>query len=160
MFINKETGYDPFGGLNKFLAGVALVGIAYGCFIIPYLLTEGFACFSNYRNAKEMGITLLIGTIAAIILLVRNIRKCSNPAIGILATLLSVVLVIVIVILGLIMSWLGIDTKKNKGSQKTYTQEEDQYAKANGYFDAQSANEKGFDTSEANNPGFDYTRKK
>lgn len=160
MFINKETGYDPFGGLNKFLAGVALVGIAYGCFVIEDILCYGFACFSMYPDDKEMGVVLLIGTIALVILLIQNVRKCSNPAIGILATLLSVALVLVIIILGFIMSWLGIDTKKNKGGQKTYSQEEEQYAKANGYFDAQSANEKGFDTSEANNPGFDYTSKK
>ena len=58
------------------------------------------------------------------------------------------------------MGMLGINPSSKSTVSKTYSNEENQYAQANGYFDAASANEKGFDTSAANDPGFDCTKKK
>lgn len=156
MFKNKETGYTPFNGINKILSVVAFIGLFFVYDVISY---GGVGAVLQYGNGKQTVFAAALGLIATVILLIRNITKCSNPVIGIIASLLGVVLSVLVIALGFILGWLGVDTSKVTNNPK-YTNEEDLYAKANGYYDAAAANEQGFDTSEAKNPGFDYTQKR
>ncbi len=100
-----------------------------------------------------------------IVLLVINILTAENKIKSVIysvcQTAVSIALIgFIILILITVFFGGGSNLKNLVGGTKTYTDEENQYAQANGFYDAASANEKGFDTSEANTPGFDYTQKK
>lgn len=144
--------------------------------VISWLIILGFGClhFMDIAESDDFlgvmlvaepytpNIVLLI--IEGIILLVINFLTIKNKFKAIILTLsqlgasVVVVAAVILIICGLFMG--GSSNSTQTVSNKKYTDEENQYAKANGYYDAESANNMGFDTSDANSPGFDYTQKK
>ena len=153
----EVNGYSPLSMFNIVLAVIIMIG-GY----VIYSLTHG----SGFGKAQDDKIALIISLIAtsisSVLLFIRNLKIKSVPKF-ILYTILQFVLAIIVAIIYIIVFIFGLlvgGNSSSTSSRKVYSNEEDRYAKANGYFDAQSANEKGFDTSQANNAGFDYTQKR
>ena len=151
--------------LNIMLALFTIIGV-----YLTYDALSQIGLSEYFDSSHYSGIDFpiyMLGLVASIIcpivLIIRNLKIKSIPHF-IIYTILQFVLAIIVaiiyilfVIIGLLLG--GFSNTSNSTSSTTHTYEEDQYAKANGYFDAQSANDKGFDTSQANNPGFDYNQK-
>ena len=156
----EVNNYNPFSIFNTVLALITLMGGG-----ILYLLFDnfGFSGAFELRGSDRtfLMVSLIATPISFIFLMIRNLKIKNVPKI-ILYTILQLVFAIIMAIIFLIVFFIGslLGGSTTSTTLKTYSNEEDQYAKANGYFDAASANEKGFDTSVANNPGFDYTEKK
>lgn len=156
----EVNGYSPLSMFNIVLALITLIGGG-----ILYLLFDNFGFNGAFElrgsDRTFLMVSLIATPISFIFLIIRNLKMKSIPKI-ILYTVLQFALAIIIAIIYLIIFFIGslLGGSSTPAPTKTYTDEENQYAKANGFYDAQSANEKGFDTSEANNPGFDYTQKK
>lgn len=116
------------------------------------------------NNGGSLSINLGLFIIEFILLSVINIRTINNKVLAVIYAftqcVLSIFIIPAIIITIALFFVAGGNSKVIPTTSHQYTDEENQYAKANGFYDAQSANEKGFDTSEANNPGFDYTQKR
>lgn len=157
----EVNGYSPLAMFNIVLALITLIGAG-----ILYLLFDNFG-FSGAFDLRGTDKTFLMVALVAtpvcfIWLIIRNLKMKSVPKI-ILYTVLQFVLAIIIAAIYLIVFFFaGLFGGSSSTTQttKTYTDQENQYAKANGYYDAQTANQQGFSTAEANNPGFDYTQKR
>lgn len=169
-------GYSPMSLLNIVLAAIALGG---GTFFVVSVGSYGFAG-AYQASAGGFIISLLATLISFVLLIIRNLKIKSVPKI-VLYTILQFALAFVALFYILIRGSVymsryvfgGGSNSSNsssdsislfpsggKSSSNTYTDYEEQYAKANGYVDAQHANNLGFDTSPANTPGFDYTQKR
>lgn len=162
----EVNGYSPLSIFNIMLALATIVGIIFTKDNLARY--GGFSELLNFDNPQNDGISIAINALllgasvlCPVILLIRNLKIKSIPK-YILYTVLQFVLGVIVGVIYLLILIIGsfFGGSNSSSKTKTYTNEEDQYAKANGYFDAQSANEKGFDTSQANNAGFDYTQKR
>ena len=167
------AGYSPMSLLNIVLAAVTLAG---GCIVTVFIGTYGFGGAFHSSEGIEFIISLLAAIISLALLIIRNVKIKSVPKI-ILYTILQFVIAFVMLFY-LLIRFVSIGTSvffgrasgTPSGSSSSiklfpsggikYTDYEEQYARANGYTDAQNANMLGFDTSPANTPGFDYTHKK
>lgn len=169
-------GYSPMSLLNIVLAAITLVG---GSLFVVYVGSYGFAGAFHAANGGDRFvfiISLIATPVSFVLLIIRNLKIKSVPKI-ILYTILQFALAFVIVFYFFIRMIIkgtsiffgsGNSSSSNSSDStplfpsggKKYTDEEEQYAKANGYFDAHAANNLGFDTSPANTPGFDYTQKR
>ena len=170
-------GYSPMSLLNIVLAAVTLVGVP---IVVVFIGKYGFVGAFNSSEKMEFIISLLAAIISFVLLIFRNLKIKSVPKI-ILYTILQFVIASIIVFYFLIRliaigtsvffgrasgtsssssSSIKLFPSGGISSSNEYTDYEEQYAKANGYTDAQHANMLGFDTSPANTPGFDYTHKK
>lgn len=170
MFRNKENGYTAFNKLNIIIS-VVVFALGYlggaGVFnsISEYGFVQGIAEAFGSGYYKNTGICLIVAIVGLVILLIRNMKMGSFVK-SILFTVISVIvsgiIALILFILYIIIGILGGKGSDfmNKYTNNTYTDEEHKYAKANGYYDAESANNMGFDTSDAKRPGFDYTQKK
>lgn len=168
-------GYSPMSLLNIVLAAVTLVG---GAIVVVFVGTYGFAGAFNSSEKMEFIISLLAAIISFALLIIRNLKIKSVPKI-ILYTILQFVIASIIVFYFLIRL-ISIGTSVffgrasgtsssssgsiklfpsgGKSSSGGYSDYEEAYAKANGYDNAQQANESGFNTSPANRSGFDYNQ--
>lgn len=151
MFKNKETGYSAFNIPNIILSTIS------GLLLLSLY---GNIVGGNRMDSAYLLVVIVVSVVSIIIMFVRNL-KLGNIVKTILATIICGILGAIVGIIFLIAFFTGNSSKisGNLGS-KTYSDKENQYAKANGYYDAETANRMGFDTSDANKPGFDYTQKK
>lgn len=166
-------GYSPMSLLSIVLAAVTLVG---GYIVVVFSGAYGFGEAFHSSEKIWFILSLLAAIISFALLIFRNLKIKSVPKI-ILYTILQYVIAVVMVFY-LLIRFISLGTSvffgrasgvpsSSSGSiklfpsgGKKYTDYEEQYAKANGYTDAQNANMLGFDTSPANTPGFDYSHKK
>ena len=141
-----------------------VIAIVFGIILAALFFEDGdidTLISGEFMNSQIIAVLI----IELIVLLVLNILTGENKvkavfySIGQTGASFALIGYIMLIIITIVFGG-GSNLKNITSKMKTYSNEEDQYAKANGYFDAASANEKGFDTSAANNPGFDYTEKK
>lgn len=153
--------------LFKFLSWIVIIGFT--CFYIVIFTEIGTSdIIGTYTYFLTDGqfIPLFIGEF--IILLVFNLISVKNKVKAVILsisqlalTMLSYLVFMIAVGILIIVFMTGKGDKvKNVVNRKSYTEEEDIYAKANGFYDAETANASGFSTKEANQPGFDFTKKR
>lgn len=141
-----------------------IITLGFGAFLTFLFFDDGY--IEDILTVRFMSPDMIkFAFIELVVLLVINILTVENKVkavvFSITQTATSIVLVVIIVLVLLAFFFGGGSrVKEVAGKFMSHTDEEERYAKANGYFDANDANQKGFDTSPANNPGFDYTQKK
>ena len=154
------------GGFSKFLSWVIIIlfSIAHTSFLPAiFEILDGFDVNHDFLTNENIFV-FVIGCIAieSILLFLLNKSTLKNKSKAFIVTFRQVCLSMVLipaVILMLIGFFTGNSSNK-KIVQRAFTSREDEYAKNNGYYDAENANSMGFDTSQANNPGFDISKKK
>ena len=157
--------------LFKILSWIVIIG--FGCmYTIGYSNTvDDYNIFSTFTYFLfDSQNDILIPCIAAelVILLIFNMISVENKVKAVILTISQLALSMLImtaVLFGVALFLLATatghgDTAKKVIKRKSYTEQEDIYAKANGFYDAETANAHGFKTEEANQSGFDFTKKK
>lgn len=169
FFIKAERTKLP--KLFKILSWIVMIG--FGCmYTIGYSNTLDdyniFSTFTYFLFDSQNDILIPCIVAELVILLIFNMISVKNKVKAVILTISQIALsmlimtaVLFVVALFLLLTATGHgDTAKKIISRKSHTEQEDIYAKANGFYDAETANASGFKTAEANQPGFDFTKKK
>ena len=165
FFIKAERTVKP--KLFKFLSWIIIIG--FGVYYTLVTLDGGdpFEAYAEFL-AYELDTIIVMSISEFIILLILNMISIKNKVKAVILTISQVALTLlsffiallaVLIIILVFVSGKG-DTVKKVVNRKSYTEQEDIYAKANGFYDAETANASGFSTKEANQPGFDFTKKR
>ncbi len=166
----EVNGYKPLAMFNIVLAAITIVSV-----VVLISMTDFYHGFTEVldmivdsdETADRICATLALvgGPVSLVVLFIRNLQMKSVPKFiwyMILQYLLGAVLVavaIVVIIFLILASFSGgntvnEETEDTNSGKKKYTDEEERYARAQGYYDAATANQQGLDTSYANMPGF------
>ena len=166
FFIKAERTKLP--KLFKILSWIVMIG--FGWFYMLGVLetaeeSDLIRAFTYFLFENELYVYAIV---EFVILLLINLISVKNKAKAVILSIsqLAMSMIIVTAVLCVIAIFLLAtatghgDTAKKVINRKTYTEKEDIFAKANGFYDAETANASGFKTAEANQPGFDFTKKK
>lgn len=152
-------------GFSRFISWVIMIlfSIAHTSFLPAiFEILDGFDVNHDFLTNENIFV-FVIGCIVieSILLFLLNKSTLKDKSKAFIVTFRQVCISMVLIpaVVLMIIGFFSGNSSSKETVRKTFTPREDEYARNQGYYDAENANRAGLDTSKANDSSFDISKK-